>query len=381
MRLLIAGGGTGGHLYPGIAIAEEIVARPGGEVLFVGTARGLETKLVPAAGFALELLDVSGLNRVGATAMMRGLARLPRALMGAGGIVRRFRPDLVMGVGGYASGPVVLAAALLGYPTAIQEQNSHPGITNRILGRWVRRVFIAFDHARAFFAEGKTSLCGNPVRRRFLAGASRPARPTDDRQLAGNGSRVLRVLRVLIVGGSQGARAVNDLVLGAVAELANRDDVRWLHQTGPSDEARVRQRYAELHLPPAVVAIRPFIDDMPAALHEADLVIARAGALTLAELAIVGRAAILIPLPTAAGDHQTRNAAELERAGAAVVLAERTCTPSDLARTVKDLLGDESRRNGMATAMARLARPAAAREIVDALEAIVALDASVGGAR
>jgi UDP-N-acetylglucosamine--N-acetylmuramyl-(pentapeptide) pyrophosphoryl-undecaprenol N-acetylglucosamine transferase len=188
----------------------------------------------------------------------------------------------------------------------------------------------------------------------------------------------LPVLHVLVVGGSQGARAVNDLVLGAVAELGKRADVRWLHQTGPSDEARVRQRYAELHLPsssspsasPSAVAIRPFIDDMPAALREADLVIARAGALTLAELAIVGRAAILVPLPTAADDHQTRNATELERAGAAVVLAERTSTPADLARTVEELLGDEPRRKGMAAAMAKLARPSAARDIVDALDAI-----------
>src|SRR5437868_7203495 len=158
VRVLIAGGGTGGHLFPGIAIAEEVVARPGGAVLFVGTARGLETKLVPAAGFPLELLDVSGLNRVGLGKMVKGLVRLPKAFFASRAILRRFRPDLVIGVGGYASGPIVFAAALTGFPTAILEQNSRPGFTNRLLGRMVRRVFVALEASRGFFAAGKIRL-------------------------------------------------------------------------------------------------------------------------------------------------------------------------------------------------------------------------------
>ncbi|MEO8214100.1 MAG: undecaprenyldiphospho-muramoylpentapeptide beta-N-acetylglucosaminyltransferase, partial [Myxococcales bacterium] len=304
MRVLIAGGGTGGHLYPGIAIAEEVTRRPGGEVLFVGTARGLETKLVPAAGFALELLEVSGLNRVGLGRFLKGLWRLPRAFFASRGVLKRFRPDLVIGVGGYASGPLVLTAALLGYPTAIQEQNSQAGFTNRVLGRFVRRVFIAFDDAGAFFAASKTRLVGNPVRRKFVEAAAGDAADASVAPASSEAAARTTVFArsVLVVGGSQGARAVNDLVLGAVAVLQSEGPGRLpplVHQTGPADEARVRARYAELGLS-GRVEVRAFIEDMPGALRAASLVVGRAGALTLAELAMVGRPAILIPLPTAA---------------------------------------------------------------------------------
>jgi UDP-N-acetylglucosamine--N-acetylmuramyl-(pentapeptide) pyrophosphoryl-undecaprenol N-acetylglucosamine transferase len=360
MRLLIAGGGTGGHLFPGIAIAEEVVARPGGAVLFVGTARGLETKLVPAAGFPLELLDISGLNRVGLGNLLKGLLRLPKAFFASRAVLKRFKPDLVLGVGGYASGPLVFAAALSGYPTAIQEQNSRPGFTNRVLGFFARRVFVAFEDARGFFAAGKTRLLGNPVRRKFTAPA------TSANAAAGS---------VLILGGSQGARAVNDLVAGAAALLVKEGRLpRIVHQTGASDEARMRARYQELGI--AVdgatgVSIRPFIDDMPAVLADAALVVGRAGALTLAELAMTGRPAILIPLPTAAADHQTANAAEFERAGAAVVAPQATTTPESLARLIADLMNDPARRAAMSRAMAALGRPAATRDIVDEMATLV----------
>jgi UDP-N-acetylglucosamine--N-acetylmuramyl-(pentapeptide) pyrophosphoryl-undecaprenol N-acetylglucosamine transferase len=168
MRVLIAGGGTGGHLYPGIALAEEITATPGGEVLFVGTSRGLESKIVPAAGFALELMDIAGIKRKGMGGLARGLALLPRAFARSREILRQFRPDLVVGVGGYASGPLCFVAALTGYPIVILEQNSRPGFTNRVLGRLARRVFIAFNDARSSFAARKLRLVGNPVRKRFL---------------------------------------------------------------------------------------------------------------------------------------------------------------------------------------------------------------------
>jgi UDP-N-acetylglucosamine--N-acetylmuramyl-(pentapeptide) pyrophosphoryl-undecaprenol N-acetylglucosamine transferase len=350
VRLLIAGGGTGGHLYPGIAIAEEVTAA-GGEVLFAGTKRGLETKLVPAAGFRLELLDVSGLKGKSPRALAAGLARLPRALFQAFSILRAFRPDLVLGVGGYASGPVVLVAALLRYPTAIQEQNSRPGITNRILARLARRVFVAFEETRRFFPPKKLRLAGNPVRRRFLDAAAAASGASDT---------------LLIVGGSQGSHAVNELASEAVRLLRARGRaVRVVHQTGPGDEARARQAYADLD-----VEVRAYIDDMPAALAGAALVVGRAGALTLAELAIAARPAILIPLPTAADDHQTANARELERAGAAVVLAQRGTSAVDLANAVDSLLGDPSRRASMAEAMRKLARPGATREIVEELRAL-----------
>jgi UDP-N-acetylglucosamine--N-acetylmuramyl-(pentapeptide) pyrophosphoryl-undecaprenol N-acetylglucosamine transferase len=364
LRVLIAGGGTGGHLYPGIAIAEEVTAG-GGEVLFVGTRRGLEGKLVPEAGFALEMLDVTGLKRAGIGGVLRGLARLPRALGESRRILRRFRPDIVVGVGGYASGPLVLAAALAGYPTVIQEQNSRPGLTNRILGRFARRVFVAFEEARRRFARRKVRLVGNPVRRRFLGRL-----PAAD--AAGNAEpRAGEVPVVLILGGSQGSHAVNEVASAMVQVLHARGhapDV--VHQTGPVEEDRMRLYYDALGMGPRV-DVRAYIDDMPAALTSASLVVARAGALTLAELAIVGRPAILFPLPTAADDHQTRNALEFERAGAAVMLPQYETSASQLADVVQDLLGDPARRAAMAQAMRGLARPEATRDIVEELRAIV----------
>ncbi|HEY4185833.1 MAG TPA: undecaprenyldiphospho-muramoylpentapeptide beta-N-acetylglucosaminyltransferase [Polyangia bacterium] len=363
MRLLVAGGGTGGHLYPGIAIAEEVTARPSGAVLFVGTARGLETKLVPAAGFELQLLDVSGLNRVGIGNVVKGLVRLPKAFFASRAVLKRFRPDLVIGVGGYASGPLVLAAALLGYPTAIQEQNSQAGFTNRVLGLVVRRVFVAFEDARRFFTASKTVLTGNPVRRKFVTAFDAGTAEAEAPNVLGT---------VLILGGSQGARAVNDLVVAAAAVLAKQGRLpRLVHQTGAGDEARIRQSYEAAGLT-GRVEIRPFIDDMPAALGAAALVVGRAGALTLAELAMTGRPAILIPLPTAAADHQTRNAAEFERAGAALVAAQGTTTAASLATLIADLIEAPARRAEMSRHMAALGRPNATRDIVDELEKLVA---------
>ena len=358
MRLLIAGGGTGGHLYPGMAVAEEVVRR-GGQVLFVGTARGLEARAVPAAGYALELLEVSGLKRVGLMAVLRGLLRLPNAFFRSLSILRRFRPDAVLGVGGYASGPVVLAAALWGYPTAIQEQNSVPGVTNRILSRLVRVVMVAFDEARRFFPARKTETIGNPVRGKLVT------------TLAAGSADPNVAPRILVVGGSQGARAVNDLVLAAVEVLARSGSLPALvHQTGPSDGDRCNERYRAMGVA-ARIEVRPFIDDMATAYHRASLVIARAGALTLAELAIAGRPAILIPLPTATDDHQSKNAARFAAANAAIVLNQRTATGAELAQLLSGLLADSGRRQAMAAAMRSLARPKAAADVVDRLEKLM----------
>jgi UDP-N-acetylglucosamine--N-acetylmuramyl-(pentapeptide) pyrophosphoryl-undecaprenol N-acetylglucosamine transferase len=341
-----------------MAVAEEVVRR-GGQVLFVGTARGLEARAVPGAGYALELLEVSGLKRVGLVAVLRGFLRLPKAFFRSLSILRRFRPDVVLGVGGYASGPVVMVAALWGYPTAIQEQNSVPGITNRILSRLVRIVMVAFDEARRFFPARKAETIGNPVRSKLVAtltsGHADPNAPP----------------RLLVVGGSQGARAVNDLVLAAVDILAKSGSLSAIvHQTGPSDLDRCNEQYRVLGLADRI-EVRPFIDDMADAYHRASLVIARAGALTLAELAIAGRPAILIPLPTATDDHQSKNAARFAAANAAIVLNQRTSTGADLAHLLRDLLADPGRREAMAEAMRSLARPKAAADVVDRLERLM----------
>jgi UDP-N-acetylglucosamine--N-acetylmuramyl-(pentapeptide) pyrophosphoryl-undecaprenol N-acetylglucosamine transferase len=358
LRLLVAGGGTGGHLYPGIAIAEEVRTATGGDAVFVGTSRGLESRLVPAAGFPLELVTVSGLKRMGVRGLLRGLARLPGAFLESARILRRHRPDVVLGVGGYASGPLVFAAALLGYPTAIQEQNSQPGFTNRMLGRLVRRVFIAFDDAAARFARRKVRFLGNPVRRTFLERAAAATPATDDARA------------IVILGGSQGSRAVNELASGMVRVLDARGRLPpVIHQTGPDQFDEMQVNYAA-HGYEGRVEVRAFIDDMPAVLGKAAVCVARAGALTLAELAIMRRPAILIPLPTAADDHQTMNALAFERAGAAVVLPQAEASATRLADLVDEILQNPARRASMADAMGTLARADATRDIVAELLAI-----------
>jgi UDP-N-acetylglucosamine--N-acetylmuramyl-(pentapeptide) pyrophosphoryl-undecaprenol N-acetylglucosamine transferase len=359
VRLLIAGGGTGGHLFPGIALADEAIRRGSSEVLFVGTSRGIETRAVPAAGYALETLEVSGLKRMGFAGTVRGLFRLPLALLKSFSILRKFRPDVVVGVGGYASGPMVLAAALAGYPTAIQEQNSVPGITNRTLGRLVRSVFIAFEGAAGRFPARKIERLGNPVRKAIVAALEGVADSSPN-----------PTLRILVVGGSQGARAVSELVVGAAAILSTKNvDFSLVHQTGNSDFERIQARYRELGLD-GRVRVSAFIDNMAAAYGAADLVIGRAGALTLAELAIVGKPAILIPLPTAADDHQTKNAADFAEVGAAMVMDQRKSTADDLAAAIATLASDRSKQIAMGKAMRALARPRAAETIVDRLHVL-----------
>jgi UDP-N-acetylglucosamine--N-acetylmuramyl-(pentapeptide) pyrophosphoryl-undecaprenol N-acetylglucosamine transferase len=358
LRVVIAGGGTGGHLYPGIAVAQEIAAT-GGEVIFVGTERGLETRLVPKAGFQLELIKVSGLKRMGLAGTLRGLGRLPAAFLAARRILRRLRPDVVMGVGGYASGPLVLAAALGGYPTAVQEQNSVPGFTNRMLGRFVRRVFVAFEEAAPAFARRKVRQTGNPVRRALV-----------ERAAAFAGRDATSAKSILILGGSQGSHAVNELASAMVRVLDARGRLPPIvHQTGPDEHERMQVHYAALGYE-GRVDVRAFIDDMPAALADAQLVVARAGALTLAELAIMRRPAILIPLPTAADDHQTINAFAFQRAGAAFVLPQAEASATRLGDIVDGILQDPARHAAMAEAMGTLARPRATEEVVAELRAI-----------
>jgi UDP-N-acetylglucosamine--N-acetylmuramyl-(pentapeptide) pyrophosphoryl-undecaprenol N-acetylglucosamine transferase len=359
LRVLIAGGGTGGHLYPGIAVAEAIAAT-GGEPIFVGTERGLETRLVPKAGFPLELIKVSGLKRMGLAGLARGLGRLPRAFFDSRRILRRLRPDVVLGVGGYASGPLVLAAALSGYPTAVQEQNSVPGLTNRILGRFARRVFVAFDEAASAFARRKVRFTGNPVRRALV-----------ERAAAFAGHDATNAKSILILGGSQGSHAVNEFASGMVRVLDARGRLPPIvHQTGPDEHERMRVHYAALGYQEDRVQVQSFIDDMPAALADAQLVVARAGALTLAELAIMRRPAILIPLPTAADNHQAINAFAFQRAGAALVLPQPDASATRLGDLVDEILKDPARHGAMAEAMGNLARPQATDDVVAELRAI-----------
>ena len=371
MRLLIAGGGTGGHLFPGVAVAEALRARdPEAAVLFVGTRRGIEARVLPELGWDLELIDISGIKTVGARGALRALVRVPGSIWQSRGIIRRFAPDMVIGVGGYASGPVVLAARLMGLPTAILEQNSVPGLTNKILGRVVRSVFLSFDESRRFFPARKAVMSGNPIRLDLLAALEGATAGEGAGEGAASGasdgdgeSDGAPVPRVFVFGGSQGAVAVNELVTGAAAILASRG-VRFsiVHQTGEADLEATRQRYAAAGVN---AECRAFIRDMAAEYRAADLIVSRAGATTVAELGVVGRPAILVPYPYAADNHQEINAQELVRAGAAQLYRQADLTPERLADAMTGLLEDPDARRHMGSAMKAFGRPEAAGVIVD----------------
>ena len=358
MRMLVAGGGTGGHVFPGVALAEEVVGRHfANDVVFVGTARGLEARVVPEAGFPIDLIDVKGLKGKGLVGILLSVLLLPRAFLDSFRILRRWRPDVVVGVGGYASGPVVLAAWLLRIPTSVQEQNAVPGLTNRILGRFVKAVFTAFPEAAAHFPRRKVFQLGNPIRRTLMENFMRPDTPHE-------------LPRVLVFGGSQGAHALNMRVIEALPHLADlRQAIRFTHQTGARDREQVERGYAACGFEPDV---REFIDDMSAAYAECDVVVCRAGATTLAELMVCKRPSILIPFPAAADNHQVVNARSLADAGAAVMIEERDLTGELLAREIRSLLGSRERRERMARAAGRLGSPQAASEIADVCTQLVA---------
>jgi UDP-N-acetylglucosamine--N-acetylmuramyl-(pentapeptide) pyrophosphoryl-undecaprenol N-acetylglucosamine transferase len=359
MRILIAGGGTGGHLFPGVALAEEIRGRdPDAAVRFVGTRRGIEARVLPELGWEHAFIEISGLKTVGLGGAVRGLLRVPRALWQSRRIIRAFRPDVVVGVGGYASGPVVLAARLMGLPTAILEQNSIPGLTNKILGRFVRAVFVSFDESRRFFPARRVIASGNPIRRALLA-----ALQSEPGNGAASTGAATAAPHVLVFGGSQGARALNELVPVAAALLRERGlAFHIVHQTGEAGLEATQARYRDAGVD---ADCRAFIRDMAGAYQRADLVVSRAGATTVAELGVVGRPAILVPFPQAADNHQEINAREVVRAGAALLHRQAELTPERLADAMAGLLGDAAVRARMAGAMKKLGRPDAAATIAD----------------
>ena len=358
MRIVIAGGGTGGHLYPGIAVARELLSRqPEAAISFAGTASGIEARVIPREGFALDLIHSGGLKGKSLVARARGAFLVPIGLADAWRIVTARRPDLVIGVGGYSSGPVVLVAALRGVPTMVLEQNAVPGLTNRMLSRYVQAAAVSYESTRQFFG-AKAFVSGNPVRPEFLNAAG-----------SKESSRDAATTRVLVFGGSQGAHAINMAMVEAAAELAAQGPhLRVTHQTGERDVAMVRAAYAQARL---AADVEPFLDDMGRQLGQADVVVCRAGATTLAEITAAGRAAILIPLPTATDDHQRKNAEALVANGAADLLPQRDLNGHVLAERILTLAADTRRRERMAGAAQALARPDAARVIVDrALELV-----------
>jgi len=348
---VIAGGGTGGHLYPGIAVARELLARvPDAIVSFAGTAKGIETRVVPREGFALDLIRSAGLKGKSISERALGLGLLPLGAADAVGLLARRRPDLVIGVGGYSSGAVVAVAALRGIPTLLLEQNAVPGLTNRTLAPFVRAAAVTFEATLPYF-KGKGFVSGNPVRSTFLDDAV-GARDEPDAPVG-----------VLIFGGSQGAHAINVAAVEAAPELARaRIRLSVTHQTGERDLEMVREGYIGAGL---AARVEPFLYAMDREMKRAQVVVCRAGATTLAEITAAGRAAVLVPLPTATDDHQRKNADVLARAGAADVIDQRELTGTRFAAAVLALAHDHERRERMALAARRLATPDAARVIVD----------------
>jgi len=354
MKMLIAGGGTGGHLFPGVAVAEEVLSRRvGNEVLFVGTRRGIEARVIPQLGHPIEYIEVSGLMGTGIGRRLQGFARLPGALLHSMRIVRSFEPDVAVGVGGYASGPAIFAAWLSGVPCVLLEQNSVPGITNRILARFAQGIFTTFPVGAGHFPDHKVQQLGNPIRKQllenFLESVGGPSEFT-----------------VFVLGGSQGAHGLNGRVADAVEHLGEAP-VRWVHQAGARDAEILRARYAKTQ---ARIEVHEFIEDMSAAYRQASLVVCRAGASTLAEVMVAKKPSILVPFPHATDNHQELNARVLEEADAAVVLLESELDGACLAHTIEELRKDPVRLARMARASGRLGRPEAAREVVDACEAM-----------
>ena len=311
LRIVIAGGGTGGHLYPGIAVARELLTRrPDAVITFAGTSRGIEARVVPREGFQLDVLRSAGLKGTSLPGLARALAILPASGLDAWRLLSRRRPSLVIGVGGYSSGPVMLAAVLRRTPTLLLEQNAVPGMTNRILSRMVGAAAVTFESTVSFFGR-RGFVAGNPVRPEFFAAESsdRAADPGPP--------------KVLIFGGSQGAHAINMAMVEAAPRLAAAGGVAITHQTGERDLELVRRAYRDAGLE---ARVEPFLFAMDREMTDADVIVCRAGATTIAELTAAGRAAILIPLPTAADDHQRKNAEVLVDAGAAELVEQKDLT-------------------------------------------------------
>lgn len=344
MRILIAGGGTGGHVIPALAIARELKARYGAEILFVGTARGIENRLVPQAGFGLMRIKVGALKNVGLLTRLRTLVDLPLAILDARKIIKVFSPDVVVGVGGYASGPAMAAAILGRIPTLAFEPNYVPGFANKMVGKRVSAAAVHFEQTKVFFRNAQ--VVGVPVRQEFFSVP--PVDPSHRPTL-------------LIFGGSQGAHAINEAMTAAAPEVLRQiPSLRIVHQTGERDYNDVQAAYSRSGIETQVSA---FIDNMPQAFAEADLLVCRAGASTVAEVTAAGKPAIFIPFPQAADDHQRRNAEAIAEGGAAMLIAQSELTPQRLAQAISELMSDRKRLQEMSARARALSHADAAGRV------------------
>jgi len=353
--VVIAAGGTGGHVFPGLALADALKGEANVTSVFVGTARGFEGRLVSAAGHELELFNVEPIKGGGIAQALRGGWSAARALESATAFLRRRRPGVVVSIGGYASGPVSLAAAMLGIPVAIVEPNSVVGLANRILAPFARRGYVAWEETARRVGTRKARVFGVPLRSGF------GPRPYEPRGTA----------RVLVLGGSQGASALNERVPEALGRVAKKYPLEVVHQAGRDRVAQVADAFARAGIEHARVT--PFLDDVPGEMGLADLIIARSGASTVAEIAAIGRASILIPFPHAADDHQAKNARALERTGGAVCIEQESADAARIAREVERLLGDPALRTRMADAARSRGQPHAAERIARDLLALAGI--------
>ena len=359
-RLLIAGGGTGGHLYPGVAVAME-ARKEDIEVLFIGTEKGIEARVLQREGFNLRTIKAGRLKGMGMAEKVRTLAGIPGGIFQAAGIIREFGPQAVIGVGGYASFPAVAAARLAGIPVVIQEQNAYPGLTNRILGKIADAVAIGFEEAKSFFPKGRSVFTGNPIRGGMLAvdkGAALEAwglKPG--------------MFTVLVFGGSGGAHRINKGMTDAIATLGGlEENIQFIHQTGGNDLQMVEDAYAGSGF---TARVSPFIYDMAGAYACADLVVCRSGALTLAELTALGKPSLLVPYPHAANNHQEANARALEKSGAAKVIVDSEATGERLAAEIKVLMDDRDTLAVMSGMCRALGKPGAAVEVLKLVKSLM----------
>jgi UDP-N-acetylglucosamine--N-acetylmuramyl-(pentapeptide) pyrophosphoryl-undecaprenol N-acetylglucosamine transferase len=347
MRVIFAGGGTGGHLFPGLAVAREFQRRDAmTEILFVGTDKGIEARVLPREGFPLETITVKGLKGRGVRGLLDALYGIPAGLLQSLGIVKRFRPDCILGLGGYASGPLLLAAKLRGIRCAIMEQNLQPGFTNKVLARFVDKIFTSYRETASYLPSEKVLETGNPVRWQRLPDAPKGEKFT-----------------LLIFGGSAGAHRINMAVLDALKQMTDlASQLRIVHQTGAADFPAISKAYQAL---PFDAEALPFIDTMDDAYARADLVLCRAGATTVAELTAFGKAAILIPYPYAIYDHQRWNAQALADKGAAEMMLDQELNGAALAVRLRAYVADQKKIELMARAALAMGRPEAAARIVD----------------
>ena len=357
-RILMVSGGTGGHIFPMLAVADELRSRSGRaaeaqpryEIEFVGTKRPLESRLIPAAGYPLRTVAAAGLKGIGGLRKLRNFLVLPRTAVQTARLLREFKPHVVVGIGGYLAGPVMAEAALMDVPTLLMEPNARPGFTNRVLAPMVRIAAVGLEETANFYG-AKAVVTGSPVRRAFAEIPPREHRPP---------------FTVLLVGGSQGAQAINQAMIASLPLLeSERARLRIIHQTGERDYNAVTQAYQGRGF---AADVRTFIEDMPWALAQADLVVSRAGATAVAEFVAAGKAALLIPFPAATDQHQLENARVLEQAGAARVIEQKDLTPQRLVAAILEMLQDAAKLTRMEQCARQLAKPDAAARIADLIE-------------